>query len=853
MKKVLSVLLFISLCNNTINVAAYDDELTHPQITESSVTKSLLKSKKYLSVNLGEGFSNDYDSIVNGKKVIEWLMDGATDEDDPHCRAASHFHNPLKFWDESALSDTNETLTGVGINLRCFIGAYSDRYSIHKYSNLTWATGYTSPTSVDSDTGNDYDWNAARNNFKLALTGQSSAERENAFANTFLMLGQVVHLIQDMSVPAHTRNDLSAHLVFKEFKGFDPARWGGNGYEWFVKNNPDLITNAEASAANTSNGLLTGFWDTNQYNGSNLSESMAQGLAEYTNSNFFSKFTIFAEEKNTNDVHYFPRPSKNETYAELIELIAEDGQTDHSWYVKKIASNYKLASYSFVEKWVKNKIEDDGTEPYDTSVLEKGWKYNLDDEVFKDYAKQLLPRAVGYSAGLINYFFRGGIDMVKDDANPRKYIIENHSSEAMDGICTLYYDDENDNRIEVTDARWTCNIAANSQIEVESFTALTDPKPKKKGEYMLVYEGKLGNEENVSVGKVVKFDTIPSARAVSISVKRDYGYITVLTDGGKITGRLSSEGLYGVVAVRFDQNDWNTFFVLAKYFDCGDGKSCYKYHKYSIDESTMTLIYHGVPVKDVLTIKRETSEEILHEDGGRYYKLQTHKNTYEESLNIVSDFSVNDGVIKPFGMIYSESSSGIGVAECQLINSNDWSCWDAYSVGYLNSVSTQKLYYGPVIQESTVNNCTGGSYDSTRHFEECKNGPVEPRLNPVAIFNSDDYAYMYGSKLVSTLKVEMPPYLAWPNYSIWTMMRESGKYSYFTYMKRKAYLSFSSEIGVVECDNMFMTDIKDGENYIGWRKGYTISFNSCSDWTKLKGASINTSSEYLFDVIFQKE
>lgn len=41
----------------------------------------------------------------------------------------------------------------------------------------------------------------------------------------------------------------------------------------------------------------------------------------------------------------------------------------------------------------------------------------MDDYVYEDYAKQLLPRAVGYSAGLLNYFFRGTIEIsLPDDA-----------------------------------------------------------------------------------------------------------------------------------------------------------------------------------------------------------------------------------------------------------------------------------------------------------------------------------------------------------------------------------------------------------------------------------------------------
>jgi hypothetical protein len=35
----------------------------------------------------------------------------------------------------------------------------------------------------------------------------------------------------------------------------------------------------------------------------------------------------------------------------------------------------------------------------------------LDLECYKEYAQNLIPRAVGYSAGLLNYFFRGTLDV----------------------------------------------------------------------------------------------------------------------------------------------------------------------------------------------------------------------------------------------------------------------------------------------------------------------------------------------------------------------------------------------------------------------------------------------------------
>src|SRR5262249_42701667 len=53
----------------------------------------------------------------------------------------------------------------------------------------------------------------------------------------------------------------------------------------------------------------------------------------------------------------------------------------------------------------------------------------------------LIPRAVGYSAGLINFFFRGvgKIELIPDPQNVGGYLIQNLSEETMKGTFYLYY------------------------------------------------------------------------------------------------------------------------------------------------------------------------------------------------------------------------------------------------------------------------------------------------------------------------------------------------------------------------------------------------------------------------------
>ena len=72
----------------------YDDEDTHPRITNIAVDKSILKT--YLPQYLGAEFAEGYRSKVDSRDIISWICEGSIAEDSPICRSASHFHDPLR-------------------------------------------------------------------------------------------------------------------------------------------------------------------------------------------------------------------------------------------------------------------------------------------------------------------------------------------------------------------------------------------------------------------------------------------------------------------------------------------------------------------------------------------------------------------------------------------------------------------------------------------------------------------------------------------------------------------------------------------------------------------------------------
>ncbi len=139
MNKIRFIFIVLIIFKCSLFSYAYDDRITHPEITKNAVKSS--KVGNYLKQNLGNQFSSGTETIVNGIAVLDWLTKGSTDEDTPNCRASNHFHNPLLPWDQSYMSDD---VTPVASKIRDFCNVTGWPYLLRK-SNVTWATGYLSP------------------------------------------------------------------------------------------------------------------------------------------------------------------------------------------------------------------------------------------------------------------------------------------------------------------------------------------------------------------------------------------------------------------------------------------------------------------------------------------------------------------------------------------------------------------------------------------------------------------------------------------------------------------------------------------------------------------------------------
>ncbi len=382
---------------------------TFPWSTETHIMISFktnlyfTKLKDYsfvLKLNFDKGIMDQQllDNDVS-RSIMDWITFGSDIEDDSFdplgligARSDNHFHNPLKTFSDAGLSDikTGESL-------------------------LLWAQdGNKQKIYVQSDNS----WSKVREYFFNALTSTENTIRQSFFAKTFKGLGHQIHLIQDSTVPDHVRND--SHPLNKY--AFTNKKYGSfRCIESWAESNLTLINDFTQVPLFPQvyfdhlgeNNLVPIFHlvDYGVYNGTNPSNKMEQGLAEYTNANFVSEDTILTEGNNPDSLHYFPYPKYSSTNLNSLNMpyiiTAAVGKQDYVTYLKKdkdgeIIEHFLKAGY--MERALRPNADQPPTEVYLRTFF-------LDELCHKDYASMLVPRAVGYSAALIDYFFRGEIEV----------------------------------------------------------------------------------------------------------------------------------------------------------------------------------------------------------------------------------------------------------------------------------------------------------------------------------------------------------------------------------------------------------------------------------------------------------
>ncbi|MGB5157499.1 MAG: hypothetical protein WBN77_08680 [Desulfobacterales bacterium] len=339
------------------------NEKTHREINEriSKNNFSNFSLNDYLKNQLG--ISKGFDEKINSKEVFLWIGDGG-EEEDAGARSLNHFLNPL---------------TDKGLSL--------------KKSALEWAT---LPVG-----GQNSSWNDVRYYYFRALTSVDKTTREDYFALTFQGIEQVMHLVEDMSVPAHVRNDLH------------PPPFWSDGYEDWAKESEDVSqVNYKPVSFSPYNAffLIPQLFDTNKYlegiDPAITTSSNSIGLSEYTNANFFSEDTMTTTK--------FPYPKTDSNKKTAKSYTGPEATYSREYFLKdcneiycktsvsKNYSGYLLSAVDLNDYWRMQNPNSSNPKPI-VPVL--------DENVHKDYANLLIPRAIGYSSQVLNYFFRGQMEV----------------------------------------------------------------------------------------------------------------------------------------------------------------------------------------------------------------------------------------------------------------------------------------------------------------------------------------------------------------------------------------------------------------------------------------------------------
>ncbi len=291
---------------------AYDDEITHPALTQEIIKL----------------FESYYPEFGFSEKEISRIEYGSQAEDSPNIRCLAHFYDPV--YETGLFGNLSAKQWALSSVAQGLLDVKYDIFLANVSQNL-----------FESET--DFSFNRAVFEYVhgYKLRGLES-------------LGHTLHLLEDMAVPDHTRNDDHAF---------------GSPYEEYAKMwNKDNIDIADNLIENRQNPVVY----------SNLNDYF-YNLALFSNQNFFSKDTIF-----------------DKKYVEpVIDYGKEEILSDGRHYIfghKRVNSNKLIR--------IKRERDINSGEVYERYYLD-----DIDNLIFTDYWNTLSKQAVLYGAGVIKLFF----------------------------------------------------------------------------------------------------------------------------------------------------------------------------------------------------------------------------------------------------------------------------------------------------------------------------------------------------------------------------------------------------------------------------------------------------------------
>jgi hypothetical protein len=407
------------------------------------------------------------------------------------------------------------------------------------FTSADWALGVYEASgisildypSITQKSFQRWSYQNAGEHFYNSLASPAPADRRLAISKTIQSLGHVVHHVQDMAQPQHTRIDAHCDAdICKLFNSDDLSIyeiWTGE----FLKQGT-INANTVAGYPVVTLNQPRDYW----HNGS------LQGLADFSSQNFVTTDTAFSYDACTLAANcQFLLSSLGSHSASLPQ---PDGDPSTTWItevpinqvISNVPSGLANGKMTFIgrkmtDRYTNSTINVDRMATFSifserltkvnrtagfqlTNVFSVN-KFNIEEQY-----KILLPRAVGYSTGLINHFFQYRLNIVQipqgANQNP-KWEVTNISSKAITADLQMYYDNTANIRVKLPGGNYgTRTIPAGGKITLPSFNPPADTSTN----YILVASTV---QNNKSIGLAAKTFTanlttpVPCGQPVSAS------------------------------------------------------------------------------------------------------------------------------------------------------------------------------------------------------------------------------------------------------------------------------------------------------------------------------------------------
>jgi len=398
LKRLLTTVLVTYLLIFGNQTFAYKQKL-HQNIAVSALRNSSINTDNSLLESYGishKAFDSPYYPLLVGApenlSITGLVRRGANDQDNG-IRALNHFYDP--YYDRALTSDD----LGVTPVEKSPDWALEDIKSFYTQSNSMHDT---------------YDF------LYEGLTLPEKLDRDKKIALTFYSIGQVIHHIADMAQPQHVRNDSHCDSIFCVF-GHESL------YERYTENLD--VTPYSKSYPVPIEKKARSYWHT---------ENNA-GLADYTNRGFFSIETLpektwwdttSAGEASHSPEYPLPAVTVESVSALNIEslLISKNKPVPPGcssqvtcylfFFGNEVVDERDPGRSEFNPRAVSLSIYDEDLVRYhkilqtkkpDGTVASIEAIYSLNSFNFDSAIPLLIPRAISYSTGLINFVFRGRI------------------------------------------------------------------------------------------------------------------------------------------------------------------------------------------------------------------------------------------------------------------------------------------------------------------------------------------------------------------------------------------------------------------------------------------------------------